>query len=130
MLQKPPDKFLVGQAHHLLPVAVGVIAPAKANRILVKGRNTVVAYSHPVGITPQIAQQLLRPSKRRLGIYYPILNHQPVQQAVEGLLAAKTAAQTIQAQAPSLVMPAQSADKLALEHGRQGLYWYEELLTG
>ena len=92
MLQKPPDKFLVGQAHHLLPVAVGVIAPAKANRILVKGRNTVVAYSHPVGITPQIAQQLLRPSKRRLGVHHPIFGHKRIEQFAEGLLAAKTAA--------------------------------------
>ena len=118
------------QAHHLLPAAISVIPPAEANRVLVKGHNAVVADGHPMGITAEVSQQLLWAREGRLGVHCPIFSHQRIEQFAEGLLAAQMAAQTAQAEPASFIVPAQSADKLAPEQGRQGFYRYEEPFTG
>ncbi len=66
--QEPPDELMGFEAHELLPGAMRIIAPCKANMRIADGGQPAVRDRDPVGVAAKIGQDLGRPGKRRLSI--------------------------------------------------------------
>lgn len=46
----------MGQAHGLVLIAMGIIAPKEADGFFINGDDAVVVNGYPVGIAPQIVE--------------------------------------------------------------------------
>ena len=55
-----------------MAVAVPVILPAEADLSTVHGHQPIVGDGNPVGISPNIIEDLSRPGERPLGIDHPL----------------------------------------------------------
>jgi hypothetical protein len=59
MEQKPADELVGGQRHGGDVIAVSVVLPAESNLVIVDGDQTVVGDRDPVGVAPEIVEDLL-----------------------------------------------------------------------
>ena len=61
------------QGHDTLLVPMGIVFPAEGNAFAVEADQAVVGDGDAMGVTPQVAQHLLRSSHGLLGINHPVL---------------------------------------------------------
>ena len=74
---------LHGVEPHRALLAVRMIPPAKADVFAVEGDEAMVADGHAVGVAAQVAEDMFRSTKRRLGVDVPFLPVQTGQQVLE-----------------------------------------------
>ena len=73
MQQEAADELIGVQAHGLLAIAVGVIAPAKAHVLSVEINQAVVGDGNLVRVAPEVGQHLSGAGERRFGIDHPVV---------------------------------------------------------
>jgi hypothetical protein len=81
--EEAAEKAHAVEGHDALLAAVGIIAPAEADAMTVEGGDAVVADGHAVGVTAEVAQDMIWTAKGRLGIDVPVLLLQLVDQLLE-----------------------------------------------
>jgi len=73
MQEKPPDELNGIQGGLFDLVAILRIAPAKADPSILQLQQSSIGYGHPVGVSCQILEHLLRAAERGLGVNDPLL---------------------------------------------------------
>ena len=73
MQQEAADELIGVQAHGLLAIAVGVIAPAKAHVLSVEINQAVVGDGNLVRVAPEVGQHLSGAGERWFGIDHPVV---------------------------------------------------------
>ena len=71
--EKPPDKLVGTNRELLFFVVVAAVPVAEPYAAVLDGNDPVVGDCHPVGVTAQILEHLLRPAEGLLGIGDPLL---------------------------------------------------------
>jgi hypothetical protein len=71
--QKPTDKLLDREAHHLHFVAMSVVAPTETDLAVFATQEALVTDSDPMGIAPEVGEHLPGTAEGRLGVDHPIL---------------------------------------------------------
>src|SRR4029434_9535473 len=73
MEQEAPDELGGWEGHHLDRIAVPIIAPAEVDDAVLQGHQALIADRNTMRIASEVRHDLLRASKRRLGINDPVL---------------------------------------------------------
>jgi len=83
--QEPPDELVRGERHRLPPAGpVGaVVLPAERDAVAIGRDQTAIGDGDAVGIAREIAQHLLRPGERVLGVDHPFASAQRRQEPLE-----------------------------------------------
>jgi hypothetical protein len=71
--QKPTDKLLDREAHHLHLVAMSVVPPTEADLAVLASEEALVTDGDPMGIAPEVGEDLLRTAEGALGVDHPFL---------------------------------------------------------
>jgi hypothetical protein len=79
------QELLRRQGHALFLISMGVILPEERNLVVVKGQEAVVADGDAVGVGGQISEDMVRATKRPLGVNDPLLAKEWPQECVKGL---------------------------------------------
>jgi hypothetical protein len=83
--QEPPEELGRVQRHRLFPVVVPVVPPAETDLPLREGEEAVVGDGDPVGVAPEILQDLCGAPERGLRIDHPLGLPERRQRLREGL---------------------------------------------
>ena len=78
--QEPPDELGDSEGHDLFLVAVSIVLPGKRDFPLFHAENTVVRNRNAVGIPSEVLEHGLGSVEGGLGINYPLLRVEPVQE--------------------------------------------------
>ena len=87
--QEAADKFVGADRHHLLPIVIGVVFPAKLDAVIVQGNQAVVGDGDPVRVASEVVEHLLRAGKRRLRIHNPLLLARRSKMLLKGIAASQ-----------------------------------------
>jgi len=71
MKEEPPDKLLGSQSDEPVGAGVLVIPGTEGNRLTIKGQESLVGDGHPVGVMPQVAEDIAGPTEGRFGVDDP-----------------------------------------------------------
>ena len=83
--EEPPDELGSLKGHDLLLIAVGVVLPTERDLAILHADDAVVRDRDPVGVPPEIAEDVLGPVEGRLGVNHPLLGIEAFQQTREVL---------------------------------------------
>ena len=81
--QESSQEFVSGKGHLALLVAMRVILPAEGNVAIGKGKQSMIGNRDAVRVASQIVQDMLRPSKRPLGVNNPLPSKQRSKKLLE-----------------------------------------------
>ena len=84
--KEPPDELGGVEGHDLLFIAVGIILPQKGDPAILHADDAVVGNGDPVGISPEVTKDGLRPVEGRLGVDHPLLRVEASEEGCEVLL--------------------------------------------
>lgn len=70
--EKPAEKLLDGQRHHLAAVVIGIVLPVNAHDPVDETDEAVVGQRDAMGVAAQILQDLLGARERALGVDDPV----------------------------------------------------------
>jgi hypothetical protein len=82
--QKPTDKLLDREAHYLHFVAMGVVPPTEADLAILASEEALVADGDPMGIAPEVGEDLLGSAEGALGVDHPVLRPELCEEGAEG----------------------------------------------
>ena len=112
MQQEAANELVGVEAHHLDPVAVGVVAPPEANVLAVEVDEAMVADGDLVGVAPEIGQHLPGAGERGLAVEHPVVRSQRRLQTLEPVAVVAAA---VQAKLAVTVRSAEEVEILAAE---------------
>jgi len=69
--EEPPDKLLGSQSDEPVGAGVLVVPGTEGNRLTIKGQEPLVGDGHPVGVMPQVAEDIAGPTEGRFGVDDP-----------------------------------------------------------
>jgi len=72
MLQEAADELVRGERHDLGPAVLAIVLPGKADLTIIELHQAAVGDGDAVGVAAEIAEHLLRPGERRLGVDDPL----------------------------------------------------------
>ena len=84
--QKASQELLDRKRHQLLFASVGIVFPAKGDLAIRKRNQSVVGYGNTMRIARQVIQNMVRSTKRRLGVDNPLLLMERPQKRLEYFL--------------------------------------------
>ena len=77
--------WLLGAERHQLACSVlAIILPLKADAAVLEADQSAIGDRHPMGVTAEISEHLLRAAERTLGVHNPIRSAQRHQTLLEG----------------------------------------------
>ncbi len=71
--QKPTDKLLDREAHHLHFVVMSVVPPTETALAVLASEEALVTDSDPMRIAPEVGEDLLRTAEGGFGVNHPVL---------------------------------------------------------
>jgi len=71
MEEEPPDELLGSQSDEPVGARVLVVPGTEGNRLTIKGEEPLVGDGHPVGVMPQVAEDIAGPTEGRFGVDDP-----------------------------------------------------------
>ena len=71
--EESPDELLGREGHFAFLVAMSIVPPTKSDVIAVKRNQSVIGDGHTMGVAPEVAENLFRTTKGRLGINDPLV---------------------------------------------------------
>jgi len=107
------------EGHDTLLAAVGIIAPAEADAFAVESGEPVIADGHAMGVTAEIAKDMLGSSEWRPGVDVPVLSAELLRQLFEARPVTEIGGRTTAIEAVLAVELPQSVEELLAEHGAQ-----------
>lgn len=69
MEQKALDEFINCKVHVFLLAHILIVVIGKGDRIVGKSKNSMIGNSHPMGVTPQVFENMFRGTEDRFGEY-------------------------------------------------------------
>src|SRR5271170_2229015 len=81
--QEAAQELMSGNGHNLLLAAVGIVAPAKRDAIVLKGYKAMVGNGDAMGIACQVVENMFGTAERWLGVDHPVLPRELLEEMAE-----------------------------------------------
>ena len=114
--QEATQKLIARDSHHLLPIVVGRVTPAKSNLAVRQCDQAMVGDGDAVGIAAEILQDILGSAKGWLGVDDPIFAEERTEPGREELRMGERCEFSGQVQLTAFKGRLQAGDELATKH--------------
>src|ERR1700687_4682603 len=126
-MEEEAAQELVGrQAHDALLVAMSGVSPAETDLAVGEGNQAAVGDTDPMGVGAEVAQGMLRPSERRLGVDDPVMTEKHSDPGGEAAWLGKRCKVSMELKLALMERGLETSDELAAEDTSEHLDWEEE----